>query len=273
MERPRQSSLLPGEFLGEYNPSYVSRRSGRPSSVNACSMFDVVGESPTAGQEFFVSPITPAHRGDPSPRFFRKREETLSASSSSSAEASAAPKIAKPSSEKKKKPKKSGAKRFVWIDDTKSRQDSQSKQIKQVKLDLVRLLLTTGCHSCLLIIPPSWRVHKFATAGDFNSFLEMYAAALAAQRKMQRHDTKLRIDDVWERFHGRGGLREIESLCSALYDFGCDPDIVEEFKDLYLESIAGIEHTPEIQQRLAFHLHGALRGFIADFSAPAPANC
>jgi len=89
-----------------------------------------------------------------------------------------------------------------------------------------------------------------------------------AQRKMKCHDTKLRIDDVWQRFHNQGGLREIESLCSILYDFGCDTSCVEEFKDAYLESLAGIEHSGEIQRRLASRLHEALRSFIADVRAP-----
>jgi len=274
MEGPRQSASLPGEFLGELKkPANMFRRVARRSTSG--DMFDVFEGSHMPGQDF-VSPISTARGGGLRKTFVGTSEGAMSASSSSSTETSAAPKgtksasapTATPASEKKKKQKKTGAKRFVWIDDTKARQDSQSAQIKQVKLDLVRLLLTTGCHSCLLVIPPSWRVHKFATAGDYNSFIEMYAATLAAQRKLQRHDTKLRIDDVWDRFHSRGGLREIETLCSAVYEFGCDPTIVEEFKDSYLESIAGIEHTPEIQQRLAFHLHHALRCFINDVNAP-----
>ena len=51
-----------------------------------------------------------------------------------------------------------GFERFEEITDKKRRKDSQSKQIKQIKMDLARLLLTTGCHSCLLIVPPSWKV-------------------------------------------------------------------------------------------------------------------
>ena len=84
---------------------------------------------------------------------------------------------------------------------------------------MLRLLLT-GAHSALVVLPESWRVHKFATAGDFNSFLEIYATALEAQRKRQRRAVALSIDEVWERFQGQGGLHQIEGLCTALLKEG-----------------------------------------------------
>jgi len=34
-------------------------------------------------------------------------------------------------------------------------------------MDLALLLLTTGAHSALIVIPDSLKVHKFETAGDF----------------------------------------------------------------------------------------------------------
>lgn len=265
---PSFSESFPGEFDGGFRPN----SSSRARRQGAGEMFEVPGA--------FVSPIGTVRRGLAEPvtgEEIRMASRMSAASSSTSSDGigekfSGGVQASEWGSAKKNKKKrtkqKAGAERFVWIEDTKARQDSQSEQIKQAKLDLVRLLLTTGCQSCLLVIPPSWRVHKFATAGDFNSFLEMYAAALAAQRKMKCHDTKLRIDDVWQRFHNQGGLREIESLCSILYDFGCDTSCVEEFKDAYLESLAGIEHSGEIQRRLASRLHEALRSFIADVRAP-----
>ena len=82
-----------------------------------------------------------------------------------------------------------GVQRYEYIEDDKRRKKSQSKQIKQIKIDVMRLLLTTGTHSALLVIPPSLKVHKFATAGDFDSFLEMYAALLSAQQK--KRNTRL----------------------------------------------------------------------------------
>ena len=93
-----------------------------------------------------------------------------------------------------------GTERFEGILDKAELKVSQSKQIKQIKIDLLRLLLTTGAHSALIVIPESWRVHKFATAGDFNSFLDIYATALEAQRKRQRRAVALSIGEVWERF-------------------------------------------------------------------------
>ena len=88
-----------------------------------------------------------------------------------------------------RKPRIEGIQRYEYIEDDKRRKKSQSKQIKQIKIDVMRLLLTTGTHSALLVIPPSLKVHKFATAGDFDSFLEMYAALLSAQQK--KRNTRL----------------------------------------------------------------------------------
>ena len=86
-----------------------------------------------------------------------------------------------------RKPRIEGIQRYEYIEDDKRRKKSQSKQIKQIKIDVMRLLLTTGTHSALLVISPSLKVHKFATAGDFDSFLEMYAALLSAQQKKHTH--------------------------------------------------------------------------------------
>ena len=103
-----------------------------------------------------------------------------------------------------------GSQRFEPILDKDQRRKSQNKQITQIKKDLGRLLVTTGAHSALLIIPESWCVHKFATAGDFNSFLEMYSAALLAQQLRKKTEVPIRIDDIWERFKAKGGLHQIE---------------------------------------------------------------
>ena len=155
-----------------------------------------------------------------------------------------------------------GAERYEEILDPDRRRKSQSDQIKQVKLDLARLLLTTNTHSALLIIPPSLRVQKFATAGDFNTFLKIYAASFSAQRKSKGHPTNFRIDDVWERFQGRGGLHQIETLCSALLDEGCEEALVEDLKDAYLAALATSEDSKLVQGKLARHLTDALRAFI-----------
>jgi len=85
---------------------------------------------------------------------------------------------------------------------------------------LARLLLTTGCHSCLLIVPPSWKVHKYATAGDFRKFLQMHTSAMEAQQNLKRRETKFRIEELWERFHGRYNLHHIEVLCATLLESG-----------------------------------------------------
>ena len=106
-----------------------------------------------------------------------------------------------------------------------------------MKVDLLRLLLTTGAHSALIVLPESWRVHKFATAGDFNSLLEIYATALEAQRKRQRRAVALSIDEVWERLQGQGGLHQTEGLCTALLKEGCGGGVVDEAKDAYLAAL------------------------------------
>ncbi len=157
-------------------------------------------------------------------------------------EPSAARQAKKTPSVKPAEPRTQGTERFEYIEDPDRRKGSQSDQIKQIKIDLARFLLTTGCHSCLLIVPPSWRVHKYATAagtaGSFNEFLQMYVSTLQAQRKLKRRPTELRIDDVWERFHARGRIRHSELLCSVLHEAGCDAARVEEFKDAYLAALA-----------------------------------
>ena len=45
-------------------------------------------------------------------------------------------------------------------------------------MDLARLLLTTGAHSALIVIPDSLKVYKFATTGDYNTFLQMHATSI-----------------------------------------------------------------------------------------------
>ena len=99
-----------------------------------------------------MSPISTVRGGGLRQEYLWRRDGSPSTSSSASAEASEASATVK----------------------------VPSRKIKQIKLNLLRLLLITGCHSCLLVVPPMWRVHKFVAAGNFNSFLEMYAAALAA---------------------------------------------------------------------------------------------
>jgi len=124
--------------------------------------------------------------------------------------------------------------------------------------------LTTGAHSVLIIVPESWNVHKFATAGDFNSFLEMYASALEAQRKRQRSAVALRIDDVWELLQGQGGLHQIEGLCAALLKVGCDADIVDEAKDAFLAALVSNDDAAEVSKSLSLHLSAALRAFVQE---------
>jgi hypothetical protein len=160
-------------------------------------------------------------------------------------------------------PVRTGVERFEFIREAALRKASQSKQIKQIKIDLLRLLLTTGAHSALLVVPESWKVHKFATAGDFNSFLEMYATALEAQRKRHRRQVALNIDDVWERFQGQYGVHRIESLCSALLKQGCDADLLDDVKDTYLASLIG-ENQADPERRLASHLSAALQNYVAE---------
>ena len=156
-----------------------------------------------------------------------------------------------------------GTERFEYIEDPERRKGSQCDQIKQIKIDLARLLLTTGCHSCLLIVPPSWRVHKYATAGSFNEFLQMYVSTLQAQRKLKRRPTELRIDDVWERFHARDGIRHSELLCSVLHETGCDAALVEEFKDAYLAALASDDRERPLKPAVALLFNSALRQIIS----------
>ena len=165
-----------------------------------------------------------------------------------------------------RKPRKTGTERFEAILDKAELKVSQSKQIKQIKIDLLRLLLTSGAHSALIVIPESWRVHKFATAGDFNSFHDIYATALEAQRKRQRRAVALSIDEVWERFQGQGGLHQIEGLCTALLKEGCDGGVVDEAKDAYLAALVSNDDAAEVKKSMSLHLTRALRGFIDENS-------
>ena len=96
----------------------------------------------------------------------------------------------------------------------------------------------------------------------------MFASALDAQQKLKRSETKLRIDEVWERFHGRYGLHHIEVLCAALLEAGCDDMAVENFKDSYLSSLAGeqkqmIEARKKLSSCANACANDALRAFVA----------
>jgi hypothetical protein len=206
----------------------------------------------------FTSPILSSAATTPSQR--KQKGVRISKTSTTGSVQVDAPSILDP----RHKQRAQGFERFEEISDKNRRKVSQSQQIKQVKIDLARLLLTTGCHSCLLIVPPSWKVHKYATAGDFNTFIQMYASTLEAQQKLKRSDTKLQIDELWERFHGSSGLHHIEVLCGALLESGCDDMVVEQFKDAYLSSLAGDQtQMSEGKKKLSTCLNDALRTFIA----------
>ena len=72
---------------------------------------------------------------------------------------------------------------------------------------------------------------------------------------------KFRIDDLWERFNGRGGQHQIESLCSALHELGCNEDTVEELKDSYLAAIARSENPDDVGRSLAKFLTRSINDF------------
>ena len=275
--RPYASMTLPGESFGVFAPVLPIRDHTRrkenadmSSDSNSCShRREKMGDS----VESLISQLSSeSHRRPPnftspivseaSVQKPKKRGGIIN--SKKSTPVSVQEDTSSSTFDPRHKQRAQGFERFEEITDKERRKVSQSKQIKQVKMDLARLLLTTGCHSCLLIVPPSWKVHKYATAGDFNSFLQMYTSALEAQRKLKRRETKLRIDEVWERFHGRSGLHHTEALCAALLESGCDDTVVENFKDAYLSSLAG-EQTQMIEARkkLSSCLNDALRAFIA----------
>lgn len=121
----------------------------------------------------------------------------------------------------------------------------------------------------MLIIPDSWNVHQFATAGDFNSFLEMYASIVEAQRTRQRTEVALSIDEVWERFQGQHGLHHIEALCSNLLKEGCPEEDVENFKDCYLADLVRAASPSGTVAQLQPFLTQAIRGFCAQSRAAA----
>ncbi len=91
----------------------------------------------------------------------------------------------------------------------------------------------------------------------------MYVATLQAQRKLKRRPTELRIDDVWERFHGRDGIRHTELLCSVLHEAGCNEELVEGFKDAYLAGLAAGEHERPLKPVVASVFNAALREIIS----------
>ena len=62
-------------------------------------------------------------------------------------------------------------------------------------------------------------------------------------------------------FHGRGGLHQIEALCSAFHDLGCNEDAVEELKDTFLASITSSENPDEVCRSLATHLTRSIKEF------------
>ena len=99
--------------------------------------------------------------------------------------------------------------------------------------------------------------------GDFNGFLEVYAASLAAQERKTRRQVPLRIGDVWERFQGKWGLYRAEALCCALHEVGCDADTAEKVKDVYFASLANEEAPMVTQAGLATQLQAALRAYIS----------
>ena len=104
-------------------------------------------------------------------------------------------------------------------------------------MDLLRCHKSTGTHGAHIFISPSFNVTKLTTSGDFNSFLQLYSSALKALRKLKRRDVQYDISEVWERYHGRGGLSQMEALCAALLKEWCDEDLVEEAKDIFLDAL------------------------------------
>ena len=94
----------------------------------------------------------------------------------------------------------------------------------------------------------------------------MYAAALKAQRSLNHLEVRLKIETLWERFKGRGGLHQIEALCSALHDEGCEERVVEEAKDAYMAALIGRETAGAGRVSLGNHLNSVLRAFIEEIN-------
>ncbi len=65
---------------------------------------------------------------------------------------------------------------------------------------------------------------------NFRSTSQTARTGLAAQQKLKRSETILRIDEVWGRFHGRSRLHHVEVLCAVLLESGCNYMAIENFK-------------------------------------------
>jgi hypothetical protein len=89
----------------------------------------------------------------------------------------------------------------------------------------------------------------------------VYAALLYAQQKKKKNKCKYGIDYLRERFNGRGGLHQIETICSALHELSCNENIVEEFKDSFLAAIARSENPDDVCRSLAKHLARSYNDF------------
>ena len=203
VNRPSASAPLPGESYGIFSPlppnltrtmrrmqqssssESESRPRGREKNMGSSveSLASQLSSESHGIPPNFTSPILSSAATTPSQR--KQKGVRISKTSTTGSVQVDAPSILDP----RHKQRAQGFERFEEISDKNRRKVSQSQQIKQVKIDLARLLLTTGCHSCLLIVPPSWKVHKYATAGDFNTFIQMYASTLEAQQKLKRSDT------------------------------------------------------------------------------------
>ena len=68
---------------------------------------------------------------------------------------------------------------------------------------------------------------------NFRSTSQTAHTGLAAQQKLKRSETTLKIVEVWERFHGCSGLHHVEVLCAELLESGCDDMAIENFKTRY----------------------------------------
>jgi hypothetical protein len=109
--------------------------------------------------------------------------------------------------------RKSGAERWAYEIRATVRQRWYYKQRNALFKAMLRLKMTCGANSALLVVPETLNAAAFSTAGSFSEFIRAYSAVLAGLRRRKALSLRAPITEIWARFSG-----EVETNQTAVFD-------------------------------------------------------
>jgi hypothetical protein len=113
--------------------------------------------------------------------------------------------------------RKSGAERWAYEIRATVRQKWYYKQRNALFKAMLRLNMTCGAHSALLVVPETLNAAAFSTSGSYSEFIRAYSALLAGLRQRKAMSLQAPITEVWARFNGDAASNQTADF-DSLFD-------------------------------------------------------